>query len=342
MAKRKNNIYLANCTYDKLYEAYTICKKGKSNRLDVIIFSMDLEKNLKEILSNLLNCNYTFSPYNLFYVYEPKKRKILAATFRDRIVHTWYVNSFILPYFIPTFIHSSYACIKGRGMHMAAKDVQKGLRSCSKLFSNPYVLKMDITKFFENINRDKVYELVMRKIKDRRVLKLTLEILNSSSCYDEGPGISLPIGNYTSQMFANIYLNELDRFIKDKLHVKWYYRYMDDMVLILKDKENARQCLSLIKEFLSDKYVGLNLSLNNKTQTFKLSQGVNFCGYKINVFGMRIRDKGKKKLLRKLKWLDYNFTNGNITVNDIKRYFAGHLGYIKHADIYGIVKKYLS
>jgi len=154
MPKRKNNIYFLSCTYDKLYEAYTICKKGKTNRLDVIMFSMDLEKNLKEILSELLNCNYTFDSYNLFYVYEPKKRKILAASFRDRIVHTWYVNSFILPYFVPSFISTSYAWIKGRGMHMAAKAVQKGLRICSKLYEKSYVLKMDITKFFENINRN--------------------------------------------------------------------------------------------------------------------------------------------------------------------------------------------
>lgn len=267
-----------------------------------------------------------------------RKEKILAATFRDRIVHTWYVNSFILPYFVLTFINTSYACIKGRGTHMAAKAVQKGLRTCSKLYSNPYVLKMDITKFFENINRTKVYELVMRKIKDKRVLKLTLDILNSSSCYDEVSGISLPIGNYTSQMFANIYLNELDRFIKDKLKVKYYYRYMDDMVLILKDKAYARQCLSLITTFLSDANIGLNLSLNSKTQIFKISQGVNFCGYKINVFKIRIRNKGKKKLVEKLKWIEYNFSCGNISVSDVKRYFAGHLGYIKHADISGIVK----
>ncbi len=342
MPKRKNNIYHLNCTYEKLYEAYTRCKKSKTNRLDVIMFSMDLEKNLKEILNDLINCNYTFSSYNLFYVYEPKKRKILAATFRDRIVHTWYVNCFILPYFVPSFISTSYACIKGCGMHMAAKDVQRGLRKYSKLYVWPYVLKIDITKFFENINRSKVYSLIERKIKDEKVLKLTLDILESSSLYDEISGVSLPIGNHTSQMFANIYLNELDRFIKDKLKVKWYYRYMDDMVLILTNKDKARESLSLIKDFLKDETIGLNLSLNNKTQIFKLSQGVNFCGYKINVFRMRIRDKGKKKLVRKLKWIDYNFSCGNISVLDVKRYFAGHLGYIKHADVYGIVKKYLS
>lgn len=337
MPKTINNIYDLNCTYFKLYEAYLICKKGKTNRLDVILFSLDLEKNLLEILSRLKSLTYTFSNYKLFYVFEPKKRKILAATFKDRIVHTWYVNSVLVPYFVPTFVNTSYACIKGRGMPMAAKEVRKGLYICSKIYSNPYVLKMDITKFFENIHRDIVYELVKRKIKDKKVLDLTKKILDSSKMYDEKVDCGLPIGNYTSQLFANIYLNELDRYIKEKLKVKYYYRYMDDMVLILENKEIARKALVCISNFLKDK---LHLTLNNKTQIFKLSQGVNFCGYKININGLRIRNKGKKKLVKKLKWIRYNFRKGNMSVKEAKRYIAGHLGYIVHADIYGITKKY--
>lgn len=340
--KRINNIYDVNCTYSKLYEAYLICKRGKTSRLDVILFSLDLEKNLIDILNDLKNETYTFSNYKLFYVYEPKKRKILAATFKDRIVHTWYVNNVILPYFVPSFINTSYACIKGKGMHKAAKDVRKGLYICSKMYSSPYVLKMDVTKFFENICRDIVYELVKRKIKDKKVLNLTRKILDSSSNYDnflDGKiGYGLPIGNYTSQLFANIYLNELDKYIKEELKVKLYYRYMDDMVLLLPDKDIAKYYLLAISSFLKDR---LKLSLNSKTQIFKLNQGVNFCGYKINITGLRLRNKGKKKLVKKLKWIRYNFRNGKLCINDAKKYFAGHLGYIAHANIYGITKKYL-
>ena len=338
MPKRINNIYDINCTYSKLYEAYLICKKGKTNRLDVILFSLDLEKNLIEILTDLRNETYMFSKYKLFYVLEPKKRKILAATFKDRIVHTWYVNFVLLPYFVPSFVNTSYACIKKRGMHMAAKDVRYGMYICSKCYTNPYVLKMDITKFFENIHRDILYELVKRKIKDKKVLVLTEKILDSSSDYDEKNSVGLPIGNYTSQIFANMYLNELDKYIKETLKVKWYYRYMDDMVLLLPNKEIARKYLSYISSFLKEK---LYLSLNSKTQIFKLSQGINFCGYKINVKGMRLRNKGKKKFVKKLKWIRYNFRKGDISVKDAKRYIAGHLGYIVHANISGIAKKYL-
>lgn len=338
MPKRINSIYDLNCNYSKLYEAYLICKRGKTNRLDVILFELDLEKNLLEIVQELKNETYDFSSYKLFYVLEPKKRKILAATFKDRIVHTWYVNTVLLPYFVPSFVNTSYACIKGRGMHMAAKDVKKGLYVCSKKYSNPYILKMDVTKFFENICRDKVYELIERKIKDKKVLRLTQKILDSSKQYDEKAGCGLPIGNYTSQMFANIYLNELDRYIKEELKVKYYYRYMDDIILILESKEIAKKYLDSISNFLKDK---LYLSLNNKTQIFKLIQGVNFCGYKINIKRMRLRDKGKKKLVKKLKWIRYSFRNKEMSVKDVKKYIAGHLGYIIHGDISGITKKYL-
>ena len=167
---------------------------------------------------------------------------------------------------------------------------------------------------------------------------LTRKILDSSKMYDEKEGCGLPIGNYTSQLFANIYLNELDGYIKEELKVKYYYRYMDDMVLLLENKETARKTLACISNFLSEK---LHLTLNNKTQIFKLSQGVNFCGYKIKVNGLRIRNKGKKKLVKKLKWIRYNFRNGELSVKETKRYIAGHLGYIVHGDIYGITKKYL-
>jgi len=224
-------------------------------------------------------------------------------------------------------------------MHMAAKAVHKGIRKCSMLYESPYVIKMDVKKYFENICKDKLYLLIERKIKDRKVLRLTTKILCSSIHYDKQSGIGLPIGNYTSQMFANIYLNELDKFVKNELHVKHYYRYMDDMVLIVDGKQIAKTYLYKIEEFLKYK---LQLTLNNKTQIFKLKQGVNFCGYKINEKRIRIRAKGKKKFVSKLKWIDYYFNKGIINTKEAKRYIAGHLGYIKHADISGIIKKYLN
>lgn len=260
----------------------------------------------------------------MFYVYEPKKRKILAASFRDRIVHTWYVQQFIIPYIVPQFITTSYACIEGKGMHMAARDVQKSMKLVENKYQHPYVLKMDIAKYFENISRQKVYEIISKKIKDNNILTLTRQILDSSNTYDtEGKqGRGLPIGNYTSQMFANIYLNEVDMYSKQILKCKWYYRYMDDTVILLESKEMAKYVLERIREFLNFE---LGLKLNSKTNIFKLSQGVNFCGYKVNTKRLRIRDKGKKKLKLKLRYIDKALKNSEISISEAKRKLAGHI-----------------
>lgn len=136
-------------------------------------------------------------------------------------------------------------------------------------------------------------------------------------------------GNYTSQMFANIYLDKIDWYVKDKLKIKYYSRYMDDSVALLKTKEEAILALEKIRKFLKE---NLHLELNSKTQIFKSSQGVNYCGYKINEYRLKIRDKGKKKLKKKIKYLRYEIKNGRMSSKDAKRYLAGHLGYLKIAN----------
>ena len=143
-------------------------------------------------------------------------------------------------------------------------------------------------------------------------------------------------GNYTSQMFANIYLNEVDQFIKHKLHIKYYCRYLDDSIVIVKTKKEAIYALEQIKEFLQ---YNLKLELNKKTQIFKSKQGVNFCGYKINEYRLKIRDKGKRKLKKKVKKLEELVRQGKITSKEAHRYLAGHMGYIKLANVKNLTEK---
>ena len=130
-------------------------------------------------------------------------------------------------------------------------------------------------------------------------------------------------------MFGNIYLNEMDWYIKKELHIKYYSRFMDDSIILVKTKPEAIQALEKIQEFLKE---NLHLELNSKTQIFKSSQGVNYCGYKINEYRLKIRDKGKKKLKKKIKYLRYEIKNERMTSKDAKRYLAGHLGYLKIAN----------
>ena len=143
-------------------------------------------------------------------------------------------------------------------------------------------------------------------------------------------------GNYTSQMFANIYLNEVDQFIKHKLHIKYYCRYLDDSIVIVKTKKEAIYALIRIKEFL---HTHLKLELNKKTQIFKSKQGVNFCGYKINEYRLKIRDKGKRKLKKKVKKLEKLIKEWKITSKEAHKYLTGHMGYIKIANVKNLTDK---
>ena len=137
-------------------------------------------------------------------------------------------------------------------------------------------------------------------------------------------------------MFANIYLNEVDQYIKHKLKVRYYCRYLDDSIVIVKTKKEAKEILEKIKKYLKE---NLELELNQKTQIFKNKQGVNFCGYKINEYRMKLRDKGKRKLKRKIKKLKKEIKKGNLTSKQAKKYLAGHLGYIKYANNYNLLNK---
>ena len=240
----------------------------------------------------------------------------------------------MIPNFVPQFIDNSYACLKDKGMHRSALDLQKSMRKAKKEWGNYYILKMDVAKYFQNVNIDILLKIIERKIKDKKILWLTKEILYSKK---ENKGI--PIGNYSSQIFANIYLNEVDQYIKHSLKIKYYFRYMDDSILFCKTKNEAKYALEKIKIILKD---NLDLELNSKTNIFKSKQGVNFCGYQINEYRLKIRRKGKIKLIRKIKKLKYKIKIGEINSNEAKRRLCGHFGYLKYANVYNLRKKYFA
>ena len=325
MGKTIKNEYEKALSYEALMKAHMQSRKGKGYRKDIILFNLKQEEYIMWLYEQLKTLKYKHGGYTVFYITEPKLRIIEKSKYLDRIVHRWYVNSFIKPYFVPQFIETSYACLENKGMHKACLDVQGTMKHCKNIWGEYYILKMDIKKYFENINKNIVYEILQRKIKDEKVLWLTKEILYSNNGEN-----NLPIGNYTSQMFANIYLNELDQYVKHKLKGKYYFRYMDDAILIRKTKEETKQDLENIKEFLREQ---LKLELNKKTQIFKNKQGINFCGYKINEYRLKIRDKGKRKLKIKVKKLEENVKKGIINSKEAKRYLAGHLGYMKIANV---------
>ena len=331
MPKTLRNKYYENLCFEKLMEANKKSRKGKGLRKEIIKFNLKQEEYIYYLLEVLSNKTYKHGGYQVFYVTEPKLRKIEKSRYIDRAVHRWLVDNFLEPYFVPSFINTSYACIKGRGMHKACLDVQKAMRSCKNKWGTYYILKMDVSKYFENIDKIILISILEKKILDKNVMWLIKEIL-----YSQEKEVGLEIRNYTSQLFANIYLNEVDQYVKKELGVKYYFRYMDDSVLMVSSKEEAKYCLEKIKNFL---FLKLGLCLNKKTQIFKSKQGINFCGYKINENRLKLRDKGKRKLKKKVKKLKSLIKKGKISSVEAKHFLSGHMGYIKIADTWTLENK---
>lgn len=325
MPKTIRNSFYKNLTYDKLMEAHKKSRKGKGYRKEVVLFNLKQEEYIMWLYEQLKKGTYKHGGYTQFYVTEPKLRKIEKSKYIDRIVHRWLVDNFLEPAFVPQFINTSFACLKDKGMHKACFYVQNSMKHCKRVWNEYYILKMDVAKYFDNINKKILLNIIKRKIKDEKIIWLIKEIL-----YAQKREKGLEIGNYTSQMFANIYLNEIDQYIKHSLKIKYYCRYLDDSIVIVQTKEEAKKALEKIRKFLKE---NLELELNKKTQIFKNKQGVNFCGYKINEYRLKIRDKGKRKLKNKVKKLKKEIQKGKISSKEAKKYLAGHMGYIKIANV---------
>ena len=293
MPKTIRNEFDKKLSFESLMKAHKLSRKGKGYREEIILFNLKQEEYIMWLYDKLKNGTYHHSGYSVFYVTEPKLRKIEKSIYLDRVVHRWVVDNFLEPYFVPTFISTSYACLKERGMHKACLDVQSTMKHLSRTWKEYYILKMDVRKYFQNIDKDILYRILNKKIQDNKLLWLLKEII-----YSNAGKKGLAIGNYTSQMFANIYLNEVDQYVKHVLHCKYYFRYLDDSVAMFKTKEEAKIALEKIRKFLKEK---LELELNEKTQIFKSKQGINFCGYKINEYRLKIRDRRKAKTKEKDK-----------------------------------------
>ena len=225
MAKTIRNEYYKKLTYEKLMEAHIKSRKGKGLRKEIILFNLKQEEYIMWLYEQLKNKTYKHGGYTVFYVTEPKVRKIEKSRYIDRIVHRWVVDNFLEHAFISQFISTSFACIKNKGMHKSAKYVQECMQKAQRKWGEYYILKMDISKYFDSINKSILLEIIKRKVKDENLLWLIQEIL-----YAQKKENGLEIGNYTSQTFGNIYLNEVDQMIKHKLKIKYYARYLSMIV----------------------------------------------------------------------------------------------------------------
>lgn len=334
MPKRINNIYDKALTFNKIKNAYHRTSKRKRKTKDVIEFELKLEDNVIKIYRELKNETYKLGKYKKFTVYEPKERIIHCLPFYDRVVQQLYVYEYIMPYMIKKFISTSFACIPGRGTRQCISTVQKYMKESVKKWDKPYFVKYDISKFFYSIDKEILYKILKKHYKDKKFLNLSRKFIEFSDNNTQEKGI--PIGNYTSQYFANIYMNELDKYIKETLRIKFYVRYMDDGLLIVENKKIAKDMLEKIEKFVNNE---LNLKLNKKSCYFPVKQGCLFCGYRIYLNHKLLKRNNINRMKKRIKKWNKQWEKHEYNFSYWRQSFYSWKGYAEFANSKNLIKR---
>ena len=344
--KRANNLFPRICSFKNLYEAWKKAQKGKRFRDNVLSFNFNMEKELIRLQEELLSKTYMPGKYREFTIYERKPRKISAAPFRDRVIHHALINV-IEPIFEKSFIFDSYACRIGKGTH-AAVD-----RYSYFLLKNNYTLKCDIKKYFPSIDREILKEKIRKKIKDKDCLWLTDLIIDSGNLqtpvkdyfpgddlfapYERAKGI--PIGNLTSQFFANVYLNDLDHFVKETLGCCFYIRYVDDFTLLGNHKKELWDNYAMIIKFLEKDRLKIH---HKKTILAPVSKGIDLLGYRVFKKYRKVRKDNAFRFIRKMKMFQKKYKERKVSWGEINPSVQSWIGHACHANTYRLREKIFS
>lgn len=315
--KRKNNLYQNIISTENLILADAKARKGKKDQYGVQLHDKNRDANIIALHEMLKNKTYKTSAYKKFLIYEPKEREIFCLPFfPDRIVHHAVMN-YLEDVFISTFTADTYSCIKGKGIHAAASALREAMKDEE---GTTYCLKLDIKKFYPNIDHEILKKLLRKKFKDADLLWLLDGIIDSAD--------GLPIGNYLSQYFANFYLTYFDHWMKEVMCVKHYFRYADDIVILSDNKDHLHQLLADITLYLQ---IELKLTVKGNYQIFPVeSRGVDFVGYVFRHKYTRLRKTIKKRFARML----VNRKN--------KASIASYKGWAIHCDSRNLLKKLLN
>jgi len=316
--------------FQKLYEAHKKCRRGKSEKNEVVEFELNLSEELVRLQNELRNKTYKVGEYYKFTIYDPKKREIQALPYRDRIVQHNLCDNILAPLMERYLIYDNSACRKKKGAHFAMDRLTYFFREYYKYHGTQgYILKCDIRKYFDSIDHKVLKTKLSRIIKDADVYDLLVMIIDS---YEKSPGKGLPMGNQTSQWFALYYLDSLDRIAKEKCRLKYYTRYMDDCVMICEDKQRLKACLNTLTWHVENE---LLLSFNKKTQMTSIRNGVDYLGFRFYLTDTgkvvrRLRTSSKKRLKRRLKKFKEQYRNGEVTLADITHSIASYKGHLGH------------
>jgi retron-type reverse transcriptase len=320
--KRHGDLFGKITNLDNIYLAYRSARKGKSWQNTISRFDDDLDENIFSIRDSLIDKSFTTSPYIEKMIYEPKQRIIYKLPFNpDRVVQHALMNA-LEPIWSGLFIHDSYACRVGKGIHAASRRTMDFIRTAGP---KAYCLKMDIRKFYPSIDQDILFEIVKKKIKCEDTLWLLEDII-----YSIPGGKNVPIGNYTSQWLGNLYMNDLDQLLKHGFKIKHYIRYCDDFLLLHHDKKFLGRMAEEIESFLADK-LALKLSKND---IFPVKQGIDFLGYRHFPDHILVRKSTAKRIRLRMKALPGKLIRGDISSDQYRSSIASTDGWLQWANSY--------
>lgn len=321
--KRINGLFEKICTKDNIEYADDKASNDKKLRKDIIKHNEHRKEENEKLLNDLINLNYCTSTYTTFKIYEPKERLIFKLPYYpDRIIHHAIMN-IMESIWVNIFISHTYSCVKERGITKLNRDLKKCLEN--NIENTKYCLKLDIKKFYPSINHEILFEIIKRKIKDNKLLILLKDIIESSD--------GVPIGNYLSQFFANLYLTYFDHWIKEEVKCKFYFRYADDIVILGKTKEELRKILILIKMYL---HQVLKLKLKENYQIFEVDKrGIDFIGYKFYHNYILLRKSIKKNIMK----LVYSYVNETIDKKYFEIHFRSYFGWCKYCNSKNLLYK---
>ena len=346
--KSYKNLYPQIHSFETLYTAYRAARRGKRGRVAVARFEFDLEHNLLELQAELREQSYRPGAYTNFHIYEPKRRLVSAAPFRDRVVHHALCRT-IEPIWEARFVHTSFACRVGKGTHAALDQCQAWLRQYR------YAFHGDVVKYFPSIDHHILRGLLARHIADRQTMGLVDRILDSGAgiqadecpvTYFPGDDLfaalrprGLPIGNLTSQFWANVYLHELDLFAKHVLRCPAYLRYMDDFVLFGDDKAELHEARALAAQVLREQSA-LELKVPGTFVT-PVSEGVPFLGLRIFPGTVRLAHPAWSRFRRRWRQRLHELDTGGLDEAAFLASAASLVGHLVHANTYEARKSVL-
>ncbi len=309
---------------------------GKRGRKDTRQFSMRLMDNIFLLHRDLYNHTYKHGDYQAFKINDPKPRDIHKATVRDRLLHHAIYRK-LYPFFDKTFIADSFSCRLEKGTHKAIGRFLDFFRKASRNNTkNCWVLKCDIRKFFANIDHEILVKILKDYIPDKNILWLLKEIINSFNTEGKD-GVGLPLGNLTSQLFVNVYMNKFDQFAKHKLKAKYYIRYADDFVILSPDRIYLENATGEISKFLLEE---LNLELHpNKIFIKTFSSGVDFLGQVVFPSHKVLRTKTKKRMFKNIKKRRAELESGLISEESFNQSLQSYYGMLTHCNGYKLKRK---